>query len=152
MSLEEAVGALAQREIPTRLQVKTAASGATILDDSYNASPASMLAALGVLAETPGHRYALLGDMLELGSAEADGHRSVGEEAARVVDGLFTVGPRGVQIASAAMAAGLRTVRHFDDKDEAAQLLRENLGPGDIILVKGSHGLRLDAVVAELQR
>jgi UDP-N-acetylmuramoyl-tripeptide--D-alanyl-D-alanine ligase len=152
MSLEEAVGALAQQEISSRLVMKQAASGATILDDSYNASPASMLAALGVLAETPGHRYALLGDMLELGSAEADGHRSVGEEAARVVDGLFTVGPLGVQIAAAAAAAGLRTVRHFDDKDEAVQLLRDNLGPGDILLVKASHGLRLDAVVAELQR
>jgi UDP-N-acetylmuramoyl-tripeptide--D-alanyl-D-alanine ligase len=146
------VGALAQQEISSRLVMKQAASGATILDDSYNASPASMLAALGVLAETPGHRYALLGDMLELGSAEADGHRSVGEEAARVVDGLFTVGPLGVQIAAAAAAAGLRTVRHFDDKDEAVQLLRDNLGPGDILLVKASHGLRLDAVVAELQR
>lgn len=152
MSVEEAAGALAQQKIPARLQMKTASSGATILDDSYNASPASMLAALGVLSETPGHRYALLGDMLELGSAEADGHRSVGEEAARVVDGLFTVGPLGVQIAAAAMAAGLRLVRHFDDRDEAAAFLRENLGPGDIILIKASHGLRLDAVVAELQR
>jgi len=152
MSVEEAAAALGQQAIPTRLQRKTASSGAIILDDSYNASPASMLAALGVLAETPGHRYALLGDMLELGTAEADGHRSVGEAAARVVDGLFTVGPRGEQIAIAALAAGLRTVRHFDKKEDAAELLRENLGPGDIILIKASHGLRLDAVVAELQR
>lgn len=152
MSVEEAAAALERQQIQARLQKKTAASGAVILDDSYNASPASMLAALGVLSETPGHRYALLGDMLELGSAEEDGHRSVGEAAARVVDALFTVGQRGQQIAIAALAAGCRSVRHFDSREEAALLLRENLGPGDIILIKGSHGLRLDAVVAELQR
>jgi UDP-N-acetylmuramoyl-tripeptide--D-alanyl-D-alanine ligase len=127
-----------------------AASGATILDDSYNANPASMMAALDVLHEMTGHRYALLGDMLELGSAETDGHRSVGEHAARVVDALFTAGPRGVQIAAAARAAGARTVRHFDTKEEAAEVLRAKLGPGDVLLVKASHGLALGAIVAEL--
>lgn len=152
MSVEQAAAALSRQVIPARLQRKEAASGATILDDSYNASPASMLAALGVLSETPGHRYALLGDMLELGSAEADGHRSVGEAAARIVDGLFTIGRLGAQIGAAARNAGLSNVRHFADREEAAAVLRERLGPGDIILIKASHGLRLDAVVAELQR
>jgi UDP-N-acetylmuramoyl-tripeptide--D-alanyl-D-alanine ligase len=122
-------------------QAKMAASGATILDDTYNANPTSMMAALDVLHEMTDHRYALLGDMLELGSAETDGHRSVGEHAARVVDPLFTVGPRGVQIAAAARAAGGRTVRHFDTKAEAGEALRANLGPGDLLLVKASHGL-----------
>jgi UDP-N-acetylmuramoyl-tripeptide--D-alanyl-D-alanine ligase len=109
-----------------------------------------MLAALDVLREMTGRRYALLGDMLDLGSAERDGHRSVGERAARVVDTLFTVGPRGVQIAAAARAAGARTVRHFDTKEEAVELLRANLGPGDVLLVKASLGMALGAVVAEL--
>jgi UDP-N-acetylmuramoyl-tripeptide--D-alanyl-D-alanine ligase len=109
-----------------------------------------MMAALDVLREMTGHRYALLGDMLDLGSAETDGHRSVGEHAARVVDALFTVGPRGVQIAAAARAAGARTVRHFDTKVEAVEVLRANLGPGDVLLVKASRGLALGAIVAEL--
>lgn len=149
-SVEEAAEALTGAQVKPRLQAKLAAGGATILDDSYNANPASMMAALDVLHEMAVHRYALLGDMLDLGSAEADGHRAVGEHAARIVDALFTVGPRGAQIAAAARAAGARTVRHFDTKEEAVEVLRANLGPGDVLLVKASRGLRLGAVVAEL--
>ena len=112
-----------------------------------------MLAALGVLAETPGRRSPCSATCWSSGQREADGHRAVGEAAARVVDGLFTVGPRGrADRRSPPAPPALRTVRHFDNKEDAAELLRENLGPGDIILIKGSHGLRLDAVVAELQR
>src|SRR5688500_18633493 len=74
----------------------------------------------------------------------------VGEHAARVVDALFTVGPRGAQIAAAARAAGARTVRHFDTKEEAVEVLRANLGPDDVLLVKASRGLALGAIVAQL--
>jgi UDP-N-acetylmuramoyl-tripeptide--D-alanyl-D-alanine ligase len=150
ISLEETVHALSQTEVPARLQSRLAAGGALVLDDSYNASPASMLSALSVLAETPGRRVALLGDMLELGSAEADGHRSVGERAAEVADILFTVGPRGRMIAEAARAIGATTVEHFDDKAEAVRELKELLGPGDVLLVKASHGLALNTVVEDL--
>jgi UDP-N-acetylmuramoyl-tripeptide--D-alanyl-D-alanine ligase len=150
MSLEEAAQLLGKAELPLRLQSKLAASGATILDDSYNASPASMLAALGVLADMPGRRLALLGDMLELGPAEAAGHQSVGEAAAAVTDALFTIGPRGAQIAGAAKAAGAAFVRHFDSKEDAARELKDVLGPGDVLLVKASHGLALGTVVDEL--
>jgi UDP-N-acetylmuramoyl-tripeptide--D-alanyl-D-alanine ligase len=149
MSLQEAAGALAHAEVPLRLQAKPAINGATVLDDSYNASPASMLAALAVLAEMPGRRLALLGDMLELGSYEAEGHRSVGERAAQVVEVLYTIGPRGPRIGAAAKAAGAE-VRHFESKHEAARELRRVLKPGDILLVKASHGLELGSVVAEL--
>ncbi len=90
--VREAVGALASEPISTRLQVKTAASGATILDDSYNANPASMLAALGVLSETPGHRYALLGDMLELGDEAPAYHRDLATHI-EGIDGVYCVGP-----------------------------------------------------------
>jgi UDP-N-acetylmuramoyl-tripeptide--D-alanyl-D-alanine ligase len=141
---------LRKSELPTRLQSKLAANGAMILDDSYNASPASMLAALGVLADMPGRRVALLGDMLELGSAEAEGHRDVGEAAAAVTDALFTIGPRGPQIAGAAKAAGAAFVRHFETKEDAAHELKELLGPGDVLLVKASHGLALGTVVDQL--
>jgi UDP-N-acetylmuramoyl-tripeptide--D-alanyl-D-alanine ligase len=146
----EAAEALTGAQVTTRLQAKIATSAATILDDSYNANPASMMAALDVLLEMAGRRCALLGDMLELGSKEAEGHRSVGEHAARVVDALFTVGPNGVQIAAAARAAGARSVRHFDTKEEAVEVLRADLGPADVLLVKASHALALGAVVTEL--
>jgi UDP-N-acetylmuramoyl-tripeptide--D-alanyl-D-alanine ligase len=150
MSLEEAAGALAQAQVPSRLQVKRTRQGATLLDDCYNASPASMLAALAVLAETPGQRrLALLGDMLELGSAEAEGHERVGRRAAEVVDMLFTVGPRGPLIAAAARSAGAK-VRHFDSKVEAVRELAELLQEGDVLLIKASHGVGLESVVAEL--
>ncbi len=150
MSVQEAVAALRAAEAPTRLRVRRARSGATILDDSYNAGPASMLAALEVLSETTGRRLALLGDMLELGGEEAAGHRRVGERAAEVVDALYTVGERGEMIARAAREAGLSEVTHFGTKEEASRALAEALGPGDILLVKASHGLALDRVVEEL--
>jgi UDP-N-acetylmuramoyl-tripeptide--D-alanyl-D-alanine ligase len=150
MSAEEAAHALSTAEVPLRLKAVAAVNGATILDDSYNASPASMLAALGVLSEMPGRRLALLGDMLELGSAEAEGHRQVGEAAAKVVDGLFTIGPRGLMIAEAARVAGAPFVRHFDSKQEATAFLKQSLEMGDVLLVKASHGLDLGAIVKEL--
>jgi UDP-N-acetylmuramoyl-tripeptide--D-alanyl-D-alanine ligase len=152
ISLEDAAQALATAEAPARLQACRAAGGALILDDSYNASPPSVLAALSVLAETPGRRIALLGDMLELGSAEADGHRSVGERAATVTDVLFTTGPRGRMIADAARSAGATAVEHFDSKDDAVAALRALLKPGDVLLVKASHGLALNTVVEALIR
>jgi UDP-N-acetylmuramoyl-tripeptide--D-alanyl-D-alanine ligase len=148
--VEEAAEALTNAQVQPRLQAKIAASGATILDDTYNANPASMKAALNVLHEMTGRRSALLGDMLDLGSAEVDGHRLVGEHAAQIVDALFTIGPRGEKIAAAARAAGARTVRHFNTKEEAVEELRANLGPGDVLLIKASRGMALGAVVAEL--
>lgn len=149
-SLEEAAGALTLASVPARLQARKLLSGALLLDDSYNASPASMAAALGVLAETRGRRLALLGDMLELGSAEAEGHRQVGRQAAAVVERLFTIGERGRMIGEAASEAGLADVRHFASHAEAVQTLRGLLGPGDVLLVKASHGLDLASVVKEL--
>jgi UDP-N-acetylmuramoyl-tripeptide--D-alanyl-D-alanine ligase len=149
-SLEEAAHALTQIEVPRRLQVRLASNGATILDDVYNAGPASMLAALGVLAETPGRRIAFLGDMLELGAAEAEAHRRIGEHAAGVVDALYTTGKRGRLIAEAARLAGAVHVEHIESKDEAARFFRETLGPGDVLLIKASHGLALHTVVEEL--
>lgn len=151
MSVEDAAHALRIAEVPARLQAKLAPSGATILDDCYNASPASTTAALSVLAEMLGtRRLALLGDMLELGSEEAAGHAQVGEYAAQVVDGLFTVGRLGALIAASARASGNRFVRHFDSADEAIAELRDLLEPGDVLLIKASHGMHLENVVSAL--
>ena len=150
ISPADAARALAEVEVPARLRARRGPDDTLILDDSYNASPPSMLAALGVLAETPGRRIALLGDMLELGSAEAEGHRIVGERAAQVANVLFTTGARGRLIAEAAAAAGMKGVQHFDSKDDVLEALRAILGRGDVLLVKASHGIALHTVVEAL--
>lgn len=150
MSFEEAVVLLRQAQVPSRMQVRETRSGALILDDCYNASPASMLSALSVLGETPGRHFALLGDMLELGPAEAEGHTAAGKRAAEVVEALYTVGERGRIIADAARQAGASCVEHFDSKEAAAKALKKELGGGDVVLVKASHGMHLESVIAEL--
>lgn len=135
-----------------RMAVEETSTGATLIDDTYNASPVSVRAALTFLAETPvvqGRRLAVLGDMLELGPEEERLHREIGAETAGVVDALLAVGPRGRWIAEAARAAGLATVLEADDADEATLRVERDLAPGprDVLLVKGSRGVELDRVV-----
>lgn len=136
-----------------RMQLVEAASGATVVDDTYNASPVSVSAALDFLGETPvppgRRRLAVLGDMLELGPDEERLHREIGTRAAGIVDALVAVGPRGRWIAGAARAAGLSRVGEAGDAEEAGQLLERDLapGPGDLLLVKGSRAIELDRVV-----
>jgi UDP-N-acetylmuramoyl-tripeptide--D-alanyl-D-alanine ligase len=139
-----------------RMVITEARNGATLVDDTYNASPVSVTAALEFLAETPigpgRHRYAVLGDMLELGPDEERLHREIGSRAAGVVDGLLAVGERGRWIAEAATAAGLQRVATARDVEEAAEAFDRTLGAGagDIVLVKGSRGVELDRLVAAL--
>jgi UDP-N-acetylmuramoyl-tripeptide--D-alanyl-D-alanine ligase len=139
-----------------RMEVREAASGATLVDDTYNASPVSVGGALDFLAETPilagRRRYAVLGDMLELGPDEERLHREVGRRAAGVVDALVTVGERGRWIADAARAAGLARVATAADAHEAAVVVERELAPGvgDLLLVKGSRGIALDILVDAL--
>ena len=139
-----------------RMAVIESSVGATVIDDTYNASPVSVRAALEFLGETPlapgRRRYAVLGDMLELGPDEERLHREIGAFAAGVVDGLVAVGERGRWIGEAASAAGLARVAHAADADEAADVLERTLGPrvGDLVLVKGSRGVELDRLVAAL--
>lgn len=129
------------------------ASGATLVDDTYNASPVSVRAALDFLAETPvpagRRRLAVLGDMLELGPDEEALHREIGAHAASVVDGLVAVGPHAAWIAESARAAGLRVVTTADDADQAVAVTERTLAPGvgDLLLVKGSRGIELDRLV-----
>ncbi|HSK94014.1 MAG TPA: UDP-N-acetylmuramoyl-tripeptide--D-alanyl-D-alanine ligase, partial [Candidatus Angelobacter sp.] len=116
-----------------RMAPVESASGATLVDDTYNASPVSVLAAIGFLAETPladgRRRLAVLGDMLELGPQEEELHRAVGTQAGRAVDGLVAVGERGRWIAEAARAAGLDRVSWAADADEAAAVVERDLAP-----------------------
>ncbi len=128
------------------------APGLTILDDSYNASPPAVLAALEVLASLPGRPVAVLGEMLELGTAHAAGHRAVGEAAVRAVAELVVVGPSASGIAEGAVAAGMAPARvHLvPDREAAIALLASLLHPGDVVLVKASRGAALEVIVDAL--
>ena len=143
--------ALEALDVPLRLSVRALPGGITLLDDTYNASPAATLAALELLAELPGRRLALLGDMLELGDLAGTSHAAVGRRAAEVVDALFTVGDLARGIADAAADAGLEAVAQLPTKDAAAGALLGALRPGDALLVKGSRALALETVVERLE-
>ncbi|MGP1366888.1 MAG: UDP-N-acetylmuramoyl-tripeptide--D-alanyl-D-alanine ligase [Schwartzia sp. (in: firmicutes)] len=140
---------LAQAEVTGQRFECYEKSGYTIINDAYNASPASMAAALTTLAETArGRRVAVLGDMLELGAIAREAHRRVGEEAAAAgVALLLTCGVLGQEIAVAARAAGVSEVHACRSHEEAGTLLKEKIQPGDTILFKGSHGMQMDKLI-----
>ncbi len=127
--------------------------GATVIDDSYNASPASVIAALDLLAGIPGRHVAVLGEMLELGEAHDEGHRSVGEAAAGVAELLIVVGHDARGIIAGAIAAGMDATRihHATDVETALDALHPRLRDGDVVLVKASRGIQLDRLVDALR-
>ena len=153
LSWEEISWGLRSEHTQLRLVAVRATSGAMILDDTYNASPKSMLADLNLLEEMVGRKVAVLGDMLELGPYEEQGHRKVGIRAAEVADVLVTVGELGQLIAQAASAAGYKAdkLHSFADSDEAIHFLKGFLKEKDVVLVKGSRGMRMDKIVAALE-
>jgi len=130
------------------------AGGVTLVDDSYNASPASVRAALELLAGLSGRRVAVLGAMLELGEGHVAGHRDVGTAAAAVVELLVVVGDEARSIADGAREAGLPAQRIIEVQDRAAAVdaLRPRLREGDVVLVKASRGIALDVLVDDLRR
>jgi UDP-N-acetylmuramoyl-tripeptide--D-alanyl-D-alanine ligase len=153
MAFEEAVGGLMEVEKGIRLVVGQGIRGSTVLDDTYNANPQSTLAALNLLAEMDGRKVAVLGDMLELGSYEEEGHRLVGRRAGLVADWLLTVGARARWIAEEAQHHGRRAlvVESFEARNEAVARLHSGLRPGDFVLVKGSRGMELDEIVSAIR-
>jgi len=128
-------------------------NGALILDDTYNSSPESTLAALNLLEELEGRKVAVLGDMLELGPYEKQGHEMVGVRAAAIVQELVAVGERARTIADSARQSGLKSasVHWYATTHEATEYLRQKLGQGDVVLVKGSRGMRMETIVAALE-
>lgn len=150
MSLKDIVAALSEAPPGLRLTPRHGPNGSLIIDDSYNASPASMLAALDLLSECPGRRIALLGDMRELGAASDEGHREVGRHAAGRCDLLFVVGEDARLIEEGALAAGHSSVRFIASSSEVADLLRRELRSGDHILIKASRAVGLESVVGAL--
>lgn len=138
-----------------RLMVSPGLNGSTIIDDSYNASAVSGLAALDLLADTKssGAKLAVLGDMLELGSFEEEGHRIVGRRAAMVVDRLAVVGPLAQTIGQEAQRQGLAAekILFAQNKAEVIEWLRANLQPGDHVLIKASRGAQLEEVIEKVR-
>jgi UDP-N-acetylmuramoyl-tripeptide--D-alanyl-D-alanine ligase len=136
-----------------RLMAVPGPNGSTILDDTYNASPASTIAALNLLDDlTASKKIAVLGDMLELGSYEEEGHRKVGCRAADVVDLLLVIGPRARFIAVEAQACGLDAaqVLTMESNQAAIAYLEQKLEPQNIVLIKGSNAQRLEEIVSTL--
>jgi UDP-N-acetylmuramoyl-tripeptide--D-alanyl-D-alanine ligase len=134
------------------------AMGAIVVDDSYNANPTATKGALDVVARSVntgrGRRVAVLGEMLELGDRSRALHEDVGRSAAKAVDVLMTVGGSSAEaMGAAAVAAGMPSadVRHFSTSDEAALALLAIIAPGDLVLVKGSRGVKTDRVVERLK-
>ena len=137
-----------------RLVAVPGPKGATILDDTYNASPASTIAALNLLDELDGRKIAVLGDMLELGDYEREGHEKVGFRTLEVADVLITLGSRGRIIGETALRWGMPAdcVYIFEENEEVVALLEEMVTESDVILVKGSRALRMEEIVNALGR
>ncbi|MFM9040724.1 MAG: UDP-N-acetylmuramoyl-tripeptide--D-alanyl-D-alanine ligase [Vulcanococcus sp.] len=122
--------------------------GLTILDETYNASPEAVLAALDLLAAQPGRRFAVLGTMLELGDQSVALHRAVAERAAtHRLDGLVVVSSGAEAEAMAKAAAALPRLAVVQAPEEAAQPLGEWLSPGDVLLLKASRGVALERLL-----
>ena len=153
MTWEEVITGLQQAYTQIRLVAVRSENGALLLDDTYNASPESMLAALNLLEELDGRKIAVLGDMLELGPYEREGHELVGVRAASVAKVLVTLGERAHMIAEAARKAGMKksAVFEFEDIESVIDWMNKNLTANDAVLLKGSHGLRMDRITAALE-
>jgi len=139
---------------PHRMALVSGIKQTYIIDDSYNASPASVHAALHVLGDLAARRkIAVLGDMLEIGKYAIEAHERVGRVASKIVDALFVVGPRAKFIAQAAEASGLnkKNIFIYDTASDAKEPLKNFVKSGDLILVKASHAIGLDKIVESLK-
>ena len=128
-----------------------------VVDDSYNSSPAALRNLLDTVrhAEWSGRRVAVFGEMLELGSKSIELHRSCGRAAAEAgLDDLVTIGGDSVRaLSDAAVIYGLpeTAVTHVSDSEAAADLLMRLIIPGDMVLVKGSRGIKTERIVERLR-
>ncbi len=158
VEISEAVKSYASS--PGRLRLLKGVKNSFILDDTYNAAPEAMRAALDTLKSLPGKRkIAVLGDMLEIGRFSEQAHRTMGDKAAEFVDLLFCVGPRAKFIADEALSRGIEQnarrlennqIFKFDDSKSAGRALDTMIREGDLILVKGSQSMRMEKVVEEI--
>ena len=152
LAWEEIVRGLQSLSSQLRLVTVDGPNGSLVIDDTYNASPESAIAALNLLADLDGRRIAVMGDMLELGAAERVSHQLVGRRALVVANILVAVGKLGRIIGETALAEGMAPdkVLFADHADDAAAILLPLIQTGDVVLVKGSRGARLDRLVTRL--
>ena len=154
LSLEECAAGLRALDLTAGRLTQKTVGGIRILDDTYNANPDSMSAALVTLARMPGagRRIAVLGGMGELGIESESGHRSVGEVAGREkISCVITVGESARWIAEEAENSGVREVIRTTDAEDAARILRGIAHPGDTVLVKASRSARLERIVQAME-
>ncbi|NCN99662.1 UDP-N-acetylmuramoyl-tripeptide--D-alanyl-D-alanine ligase [Candidatus Falkowbacteria bacterium] len=158
MNLVDVANALRNFYLPKgRMNILAGVKHSFIIDDTYNSSPESAIAAVKILGkiqvEDNATKYAVLGDMLEIGSYTEEGHRRLGEAIVKNgVSHLIAVGERSRDIIRGATEAGLADdyIFYFDKAAEAGQFLQNRIKAGDVILVKGSQGVRLEKVVKEI--
>lgn len=153
LTWQEILTGMKQSHMQLRLVVVKSASGALILDDTYNSSPESTMAALNLLEDIEGRKIAVLGDMLELGMYEQSGHEMVGTRASQFCDAIYTIGPRAKIIAATARKSGMNPEHIYElaDTEKAVAFLKNTFTEGDIVLIKGSHGLHMDLIVTSLE-
>jgi UDP-N-acetylmuramoyl-tripeptide--D-alanyl-D-alanine ligase len=158
INLVEAVEALSAADLPKgRMRLLKGVKNTLLIDDTYNSSPDAVKSALKTLAslESPkkGRRYAVVSDMLELGSETESAHREIGFAVAEAgVDFLITVGEASKATCRAAEEAGIPadSIAAFADSVSAGKFLQEKLKEGDVVLIKGSQGMRMERVVKEV--
>lgn len=158
MNLVEIAQKLSNFSLPAgRMNVLAGVNHSFIIDDTYNSSPESCLSALSVLerikSTESSKKYAVLGDMLEIGDYSEEGHKAVGVKVAEAkLDHLIVVGKMAKDIAEGAIAKGFKpeNISYFDEASLAGDFLFKKLAPGDIVLAKGSQGLRIERAVKKI--
>lgn len=156
MSLIDITSALNASKPPRgRMNLISGIKNTLIIDDTYNASPQSTIAALETLKKikTKGRKFAILGDMLELGKYTEEGHGSVGEQVVvSKVDQLIVVGERARDIARGAGGKGMKkdNIFYFPNSEEAKTFIQNRIKENDLILVKGSQGMKMEKIVKEI--
>mgnify|MGYP001151876311 CR=1 FL=1 len=144
---------LSTSQVDIRMNHYELPNGVLVLDDTYNASPSSTIAALRLLSELKGRRVAVLGDMLELGQYEDSGHTQVGKVAAQAADMLILVGQRSGIIKKSAIESGFpeEEIHWYENADQAALAAVNLVHKGDVMLVKGSNSMRMDRIIQHLK-
>ncbi|PKM77633.1 MAG: UDP-N-acetylmuramoyl-tripeptide--D-alanyl-D-alanine ligase [Firmicutes bacterium HGW-Firmicutes-15] len=153
VSLEDIKKGLALYEPSgNRLNIINLPTGGSVIDDTYNANPLSMMAALEVCKDISRGRktVAVLGDMLELGNYEMDGHIQVGKRVAELeMDILVTIGHRAEYIGQGALLNGMPKdrIKHYQSREESLPWLKKHIGQHEVVLFKGSRGMQLEKLV-----
>ncbi len=155
LNMIETADALKKYDLPPgRMRLLRGINGSLIIDDTYNSSPFACKASLETLGQvkTSGRRIAVLGDMLELGKHTEDEHRKIGEIARENANVLLVVGQRAEKIKEGALSAGMQAgaIEQFPNSYSAGDFLKTFVQPGDLVLIKGSQGMRMERAVAAI--